>query len=51
VWDTNELFDLQKDPYEMNNLIKDTAYRKNRPAIKRRTISMAAANKRTSKFP
>jgi N-acetylglucosamine-6-sulfatase len=28
VWDTNELFDLQNDPYEMNNLIKDTAYRK-----------------------
>lgn len=28
VWDINELFDLQKDPYEMNNLIRDTAYRK-----------------------
>lgn len=28
VWDTNELFDLQNDPYEMNNLIRDTAYRK-----------------------
>jgi arylsulfatase A-like enzyme len=27
VWDINELFDLQKDPYEMNNLIRDTAYR------------------------
>ena len=27
VWDTNELFDLQNDPYEMNNLIRDTAYR------------------------
>ena len=28
VWDTNELFDLQNDPYEMNNLIRDTAYNK-----------------------
>ena len=27
VWDINELFDLQKDPYEMNNLIRDTTYR------------------------
>ena len=27
VWDTNELFDLQSDPYEMNNLIRDTSYR------------------------
>ena len=28
VWDINELFDLQADPYEMNNLIRDPAYRK-----------------------
>lgn len=28
VWDINELFDLQQDPYEMNNLIRDTAYRR-----------------------
>ncbi|HEY1021363.1 MAG TPA: sulfatase [Flavisolibacter sp.] len=28
VWDINELFDLQADPYEMNNLIRDTAYRR-----------------------
>jgi len=28
VWDINELFDLQTDPFEMNNLIRDTAYRK-----------------------
>jgi arylsulfatase A-like enzyme len=27
VWDINELFDLQNDPYEMNNLIRDTAHR------------------------
>lgn len=28
VWDINELFDIKKDPYEMNNLIRDTAYNK-----------------------
>jgi arylsulfatase A-like enzyme len=28
VWDINELFDLQNDPYEMNNLIRDATYRK-----------------------
>jgi len=28
IWDINELFDLQNDPFEMNNLIRDTAYRK-----------------------
>ena len=28
VWDINELYDLQTDPYEMNNLIRDTSYRK-----------------------
>ncbi|NTS41744.1 sulfatase [Flavisolibacter sp. BT320] len=28
VWDINELFDLEADPYEMNNLVRDTAYRK-----------------------
>lgn len=27
VWDLNELFDLQKYPYEMNNLIRDTTFR------------------------
>ncbi len=26
VWDINELFDLQQDPYEANNLIRDPAY-------------------------
>lgn len=34
VWDINELFDLEKDPYEMNNLIRDTAYRKIGLALK-----------------
>lgn len=28
VWDINELLDLQNDPYGMNNLIRDTTYRK-----------------------
>lgn len=28
VWDVNELYDLQKDPYEMNNLIRDTSMTK-----------------------
>lgn len=27
VWDINELYDLKEDPYEMNNLVRDTAYR------------------------
>lgn len=26
VWDINELYDIQKDPYEMNNLIRDPKY-------------------------
>lgn len=34
VWDTNELFDLQNDPYEMNNLINDTSYRRIGLALK-----------------
>lgn len=34
VWDINELYDLQNDPYEMNNLIRDTAYRKTGLALK-----------------
>ena len=34
VWDINELFDLQNDPYEMNNLIRDTTYRKIGLALK-----------------
>jgi len=28
VWDINELYDLQEDPYEMNNLIRDSSYDK-----------------------
>lgn len=34
VWDINELFDLQNDPFEMNNLIRDTSYRKIGLALK-----------------
>ncbi|GAA4438545.1 sulfatase [Pontibacter saemangeumensis] len=28
VWDINELYDIQKDPQEMNNLIRNPAYEK-----------------------
>jgi arylsulfatase A-like enzyme len=28
VWDINELYDIEKDPYEMKNLIRDTSYTK-----------------------
>ena len=34
IWDINELFDLQNDPYEMNNLIRDTTYRQIGLALK-----------------
>ncbi len=34
VWDINELFDLQEDPYEMNNLVRDTSYRKTGMTLK-----------------
>jgi len=27
-WDINELYDLQTDPYEMNNLVRDKNYQK-----------------------
>jgi N-acetylglucosamine-6-sulfatase len=33
-WDINELYDLQKDPWEMNNLIRDTALRSTGMALR-----------------
>jgi N-acetylglucosamine-6-sulfatase len=33
-WDINELYDLQKDPWEMNNLIRDTTLRKTGIALR-----------------
>jgi N-acetylglucosamine-6-sulfatase len=34
VWDINELYDLEKDPYEMNNLIRDTSLYKTGIALR-----------------
>ena len=28
IWDINELYDLKTDPYEMNNLVRDSSYQK-----------------------
>jgi len=33
-WDINELYDLENDPYEMNNLIRDKNYQKEGLALK-----------------
>lgn len=35
VWDINELYDLQNDPYEMNNLIRDPKYAQLAKKLKR----------------
>lgn len=34
TWDTNELYDLETDPYEMNNLIRDKKYEKEGTKLK-----------------
>lgn len=45
VWDTNELFDLQADPYEMNNLVKDSAHRKAGMQLKNELFTWLAQTK------
>jgi hypothetical protein len=39
VWDINELYDLEKDPYEMNNLIRDTTLRSHGLQLKKDLFS------------
>lgn len=34
IWDTNELYDLKEDPYEMNNLIRDSSMQQTGLALK-----------------
>ena len=40
VWDTDELFDIQADPDEQNNLIHDPAYAKTKQQMQDRLYSM-----------
>lgn len=42
VWDTDELFDMRKDPQEMNNLIRDPKHVETTAALKKRMFQMLA---------
>jgi hypothetical protein len=35
VWDANELYDLQADPFEMNNLIRDASMQTTAGSLKK----------------
>lgn len=42
LWDTDELFDIQSDPMEQNNLIHDPAYAEQATAMQNRLYDMMA---------
>ncbi|MCA9126445.1 MAG: sulfatase [Planctomycetales bacterium] len=43
LWDTDEFFDIQADPMEQNNLIRDAALAKTRDEMENRLYEMMAA--------
>jgi len=45
VWDIEELYDLEKDPLEMNNLIDDPAYLEQKVELRKRLFAALANNK------
>lgn len=45
VWDLEELYDLEKDPLEMNNLIDDPAYLERKVDLRKRLFAALANNK------